>query len=480
MTENERGVIAESYDELQGVAVLRDARSAPLPLASWDSSVRAILQSVEVALLNVADLLERAARDLDSNRPVEAAAKLAWVRGFHTVLVQLSLCPLQLHLGSVPDGPDAPTLQLADSPALQSFLDALRHFDGEVLRAGDTGTLALESTLATGALGDPSYTVLHLARIADHESSVWEENLSSVPVEVAPTSYADFIAADILREAVHGLTLRGDTFFTQFRGLHQIPETLGAEINDHLAAAIRHLRGAEARRAIEHLEAARLLAEVMVACVAPMVDSLATSDYHRIRENLGLTSGSQSVCLRYELFTDLYQQLWDALVTLLVGRPPSDCDDETVDEAIRRARARRFDDPAAADADLVVGLCLTLRALIFHWRAEHLHLPRNNLGGEETRSLTGSHDAVRTVRNLRTTALARDPAKPLARSRGLAGAVEAPAAAVSSYLQSDASLDSHLLRATGHLTQRTFTDVQERTGFFSHRCAFTPPPPRQA
>ena len=66
---NERGVIAESYHELQGLATLAAARATyPLPKASPESTLRAIFQAAEIALLNLADLLARATGDLRRGR----------------------------------------------------------------------------------------------------------------------------------------------------------------------------------------------------------------------------------------------------------------------------------------------------------------------------------------------------------------------------------------------------------------------------
>ena len=295
----------------------------------------------------------------------------------------------------------------------------------------------------------------------------------------APTKpYEDFTSAQVIRRAVNEPALRGDTYFMQFRGLHQIPETLGAEINDRLADAIADVRAGRLRHAIEQLGSARALAEVVDACLPPIVDSLATSDYHNIRENLGLTSGSHSICLRYELFTHLYQELWATIAPTL--RTSSDEPSEQVELlGMLNAVARgRFDDPYLGDVHALLVHCIALRSFIFNWRAQHLHLPRNNLGGEETKSLTGSRDAVKTVENLRNAALDKDPVLRIAREWGL-GPHRGAQPAVTAYIRSEEALDSHLLRATGLLTQGTFTDVQDRTGYFAQRSSFAPPRPRE-
>jgi hypothetical protein len=115
------------------------------------------------------------------------------------------------------------------------------------------------------------------------------------------------------------------------------------------------------------------------------------------------------------------------------------------------------------------------RGFVFGWRDLHLHLPRNNLGGNSTRSLTGSPDAVSVVRRMAEHARGKDPA------RGLMTwpSTDPEEGELASYLTGDRSLDTLLLNATGDLTQAKFVDVQERLGFFAGSCPFTKPPRRR-
>src|SRR5262252_283826 len=85
---NKRGAIADTYVELQALHILNAMKSKyPLPMASRESTLRAILQSVEVALLNIANLVMRAADDIQAHNIGAALTKMFWVRGFHYVLV---------------------------------------------------------------------------------------------------------------------------------------------------------------------------------------------------------------------------------------------------------------------------------------------------------------------------------------------------------------------------------------------------------
>ena len=456
---NERGVIAERYSELQGLPVLDAARALyPLPPASAASTVRAVFQSCEIALLNLADLMRRAAADVAAGRTSLAMVKLSWARGFHRVLVRLSLMPQQL--ASPAAAAAAGRLHIADSPGFAEYVDALAAFDRAMLCEIDAGRLPIDEALSDASLDRPLFALIHAARVANHESTIWEDNLADVPMACDEPSYGRFVSAAGMRDAVYDRVLSGDTYFTQFRGLHQIPETLGEEANDHLEQAVRDIRAGHLGDASDHLRTVIVLTEGMLASMPPMADNLATADYHEIRENLGLTSGSHSVCLRFHMFSDLYDQLATALTTPAAAGEPG---------------------PTAWLLDRLKAEALTFRSVIFQWRDEHLHMPRNNLGGGSTKSLTGAPDAVTAVKRMRQAARNADPMLPLAGTRGLRGpASPSQAPPLRAYLDSAQSLDTHLLAATGRITQQRFIAVQERLGFFANKCPFSPPPPRRA
>ena len=450
---NERGVIADTYQELQAIPLLEQARQASsVEKASADSLLRTVLQAVEIALYNMADLLRRAKVDAEEDDLAGCMTKLAWLRGFQRVLVRLSLVARDQALFRSLSKDETRMLPFAESPGFREYLAALKSFDRTVRRAIDDGRLDPFGVLDADSLASIEFSVLHLARVGNHESQMWERNLLATPAPAALGDYGEFVAAPVLRHAVFERVLRGDTYFTQFRGLHQIPELLTAEINDTLEEAILAIRNGDLPLAALQLLWVNALSQPVEACVPVMVDSLTTHDYHEIRENLGLTSGSHSIGIRYHMFTNLYEQLW---------------------EEAAAAEPRAVEDRSLYD--MVVAQILMFRSFIFQWRDEHLHLPRNNLGGAGTRSLTGSPDAVQVVEGMREHARTDDPAcawVPLAAGGGRG--------VLDGYLDEEASLDSALLLATGQVTQSKFTEVQNRTGYFANKSSFSKPPPRRA
>jgi tryptophan 2,3-dioxygenase len=472
---NSRGVIAENYYDLQGLGILRMARDEhPVEKASSRSSVRAIYQAVELALLNLADITARAAADLGEGTTGASLVKMYWARGFHRVLLRLSVLPH--HLG-LPLADDNARLRICESPGFEEYRAALDRFDAALARRLDSGELQLDSVLAHRSLDDVDLALLHVARICNHESTIWEHNLSELRVPPPVRSYADFVVASRMREAVYDRVLTGDTYFTQFRGLHQIPETLGEEVNDRAEQAIRDVRAHALRSAFDHLRCANILTEGMLAAVAPMADNLATADYHEIRENLGLTSGSHSVCLRFHLFGDIYKQLWEAVESELLRTTGGS--GQGAEAAIRALDGRVDDDGDAWLLRRLLGECLTLRTFVHQWREQHLHMPRNNLGGGYTKSLTGSPDAILAVKKMRNAADASDVMRPLVRAKGLPESRAEETHPIARYLESPPSLDGRLLTATGRVTQGRFQDVQHRLGFFAQKCPFAPPPTRR-
>ncbi len=477
---NERGVIAEMYADLQAIPVLEAALEAyPLPTASAESTLRAVFQAAEVALLNLSDLVARAASDIESQALGPAVVKLSWARGFHRVMLQISLLPHQLGLAC--DAVEAHgVLRIADSPAFQEYVAALKRFDATLLQRIEARTFPIVDVIAHESLDSNRLKIVHLSRVSNHEASIWERNLAEIFVPAFVPGYQEFVVAQGMREAVYDRVLKGDVYFTQFRGLHQVPEILCFEVNDHIETAILDVRAGRLQQAHEHLSRVNILMEAIVSSLPPMADNLVTSDYHQIRENLGLTSGSHSVSLHYHLFRDLYQQLADALAGYLVDNPKKGGKNGALLQTLRQVAQRRFEELEAYLFHLLINESLRLRSYINQWRDAHLHLPRNNLGGSYTKSLTGSPDAIKAVRSMRDAARARDAMRAMAEARALQEVpLNAENTPLTHYFDTEASLDQKILEATGVATQERFHNVQDRLGFFANKCPFTPPPKRK-
>ena len=469
---NERGIIAQHYHELQSLDLVEAARAArAMERASEESWIRTVLQAAEIGLYNMADVLARAAQDLGASDLDGCATKLSWLRGFHRVLTRLSAATTTYTHWRTASRPDSHHLvRVADSPALGEYLVAQRQFDAALRSWWDTSKRPPEAALAAERLPSARFSILHLARIINHEATIWERPLVAVQVPSVSGPYAEFVASPTLREAVHEHELTGDTYFMQFRGLHQIPELIGAEINDLLEGVIVAVRADEAQAASAALMAANLLTSAVDACLPVLVDNLATHDYHEIRENLGLTSGSHSVGIRYHMFTHLYEQLCEEVAAYAQRRRPGA---DGVPDAVRGVMSAG---PGDSGFGGLMCQVMAFRTFIFTWRDQHIHLPRNNLGGGGTRSLTGSPDAIAVVAGMMEHARATDPAHAFYADPAALG--DDRPGRLATFLQGPDSTDTELMAATGRLTQESFVDVQHRLGFFANRCQFVKPPRR--
>jgi tryptophan 2,3-dioxygenase len=282
--------------------------------------------------------------------------------------------------------------------------------------------------------------------------SIWRRQFARAAVLPA-TSYADYLGAEHLRIAVHEFDLAGETYFKQFRGMHQIPELLGAEACDHLESAVKEIRREHLAGAACRVRLVGRLVSVATTALRPLIANLDIGEYHKIRQNLGRTSGSHSATLSFELFRDLYTQLGEEVCRCACG----DC---------------RVKSPIEWEALLTAAF--ELRSRVRLWRDLHIGLTRNVLGGEQTKSLAGSSDALAAVCAMRNRSEEYDALRNLATLVGLereplrerSGRVTSP--------QADA-LDDRILAATGFLTKERFKDVQERSGHFEAPTVFSRP-----
>ena len=478
-THNERGVIAETYYELQGLALLDEIRArAPLPKASPLSLHRALFQAVEIALLNLNDVSQRAIADIEEKRFGDAVSKLFWARDFHRILLNLGTMPERLG-AAAPGRQNGHFVCFRDSPALIKYAATVKALDQQINTIIQAGEFDIEAILGSDSLDDIHHNIIHLMRIGYHEMTLWESYLSYVPTPDAVPDYSSFISADRIYDCVFNTTLKGDTFFTQFRALHQIPETLGEEANDQCESAISDIRRGELYSGLERLQCATALMDAMVTMITPMADNLTTSEYHKIRENLGLTSGSHSVCLHYHMFSDLHAGISDEIINIVTRNNAPDEDNGSIASAVSRISKDRNSNAQSWIRHQLVSECIKMQSCIFRWRDLHLHFPRNNLGGNLTKSLSGSSDGLRAAAKMRDVARQKNPMNPLLSARGFNEDRHQPMTGLlGRYIESEGSVDTLLLFRTGAVTQNRFHEVQNRLGFFANRCPFKAPPRR--
>ncbi|MFG6447794.1 hypothetical protein ACG0Z6_05985 [Roseateles sp. BYS180W] len=463
---NALGAIAPSYDLLHNIPLLTQARQAALESSATSASaVQTLLQAAEVALLNQARLLTRAATLLQQGALQEATEVVRWVHGFHLVLRRLGEVPrqLQLQLLRPSAGQTRQTLGLAQSSALQEFLLAQARFDATVLAhfgcAPEGGSSPqLERVLGRGRHTDWDYALLDLNRASAHEAQRWEEELGALTLPSRHTDYDSFIGAALLHQAVQGAQLKQPTCYTEFVALHQIPELLSQEMNDHVEQAVRELRAERYTAATEHLQVAQALLPTLVESQQVMSLCLSASDYHVFRDNLGPASGMHSLAIRYHMFRDLFNALWNELEQQLSALGLGD-----LHQTLQTIDRERHQHPQSWALHGLVNSALAVYTGLDHWRHVHLHMPRNCLGAGGTKSMIGVPDGLETVKRMRDAANALPALLNVHAARGLHMVQTEPSGAVARHHQKPTALDSRVLNAIGHYTRGEFPHVQDKS-----------------
>jgi hypothetical protein len=276
---NQRGPIAASYAELQAIEILVAAwRSSSVEQHSRASSLRAVLQSVEVLLLNLADLTTRAAANLRHGRLALTTTKLGWCLGIHRLATHLSFVASQV--GIEFSAPSAASLPFADSPALADYVQETKDFDDQASPLLASDPCAIGPTTAVDPHdADGSARLFRAVSVCCHEATIWEGAFSAIVSPVQIADYGAFIDSRTIRAAVDALWLDGDTFITQFRGFHQIPELLSFEANAAITPAIRDLRAGARDAALCHTRMSeRALSEDRMIDLARVFGVAAPSD----------------------------------------------------------------------------------------------------------------------------------------------------------------------------------------------------------
>jgi hypothetical protein len=435
LPKNRAGPVAQSYAELQSLPALFDAvRRPPVPRpGSYWSAIRALFQAIEVSLVTLDILGQAAARHAHRSDPTALAGILHWMVAFAKAWGDMAW-------------------RIGDIAPVSSSAATGHHL---VLSASQNWT-ALQVTETSLAVALKNVVQDYEESRAQINQAITSDLLRYVMLERigleqctalgASIDYTGLVRPTEIRSAVLERKLSGDTVFLQFRAAHQMPEILAEAVNDHIEQAIICIQSSDLPTTVELLSRADRLLDAIVFLANILVDNLKTHEYHAIRENLGLTSGSHSVGIHFHLMRDLYPALKAAI-------------DDT---STRRA--------GSADPLLAV-VQHQVRSLGLHldrWRLSHLNLPRTNLGGAGTgtRSLTGSTDALLTVAGMRDSARMRDLPDATGEFRATDWLTDSLALA---------GIERRLLGVIASQTQDRFPDVQERSGRFAAPSDFRPP-----
>lgn len=454
------GPVAESYDQLHRIDLLGEARAARgVPHGTYDSTVCAVLQASEVCLLNLARLAGRTQQHLLAGDIPAASRYVQWAVGFHRLLRRLGTVMSDVR-GVFGAGAAAgpATVSISGSAGYAAYVESLRGLEdvakGSLLAGAPELTRV---TIATKSIDDPLYRVLHGIRTGCHDAAKWESDLTAVPVGVS-RSADELISAEHLARAVAATELNPGTLHGEFVALHQVPEILCAEANDHLEVAIRAIRAGALSRAAQHLTACRELLDPVVEAQRVMAEHLATGEYHGFRTNLGPASGTHSLSIKQHMFRDLFKHMWNDVESWLRSLGGS-----SLDETLRDIDARRHDDAEAWLRHTVVDQAFRLHSAHQQWRHEHLHMPRNCLGSGGTKSMIGIPDGPQAVYKMRDAANAQHALATVHRARRTPLTNSVPDSPLAKLITDPSSLDAELMRVVGEATREYFPQVQEQS-----------------
>ncbi|WP_030684662.1 hypothetical protein [Streptomyces sp. NRRL B-1347] len=454
------GPVAESYDQLHRIDLLALAReSRGVPQASYDSLVCAVFQAAEVCLLNLVRMAARTQACVEAADIAGASRHVQWSNGFHRLLRKLGSVMFDLRsIFGASSTAGTTNISIADSAGYAAYADALRGLEETVKESLLLGAPDVaRATIASKSIDDSLYRVLHGIRIGCHDATKWEGDLTGIPVETR-SSVDELLSTEILARAVAATELNARTLHGEFVALHQIPEILCAETNDHLEVAVRQLRAASLSESAQHLAACRTMLEPIVEAQRVMAEHLATGEYHEFRTNLGPASGTHSLAIKQHMFKDLFKHLWNDLETWLgsLGAP-------SLDEAVRDIDERRHEDSAAWLRHSVVDQAFQLHFAHQEWRHEHLHMPRNCLGSGGTKSMIGIPDGPQAVYKMREAANSQSALAAIHRARRVSLSNSAPDSPLAKLIADPASVDSELMRVVGEATREYFPQVQEQS-----------------
>jgi hypothetical protein len=454
------GPIAESYDQLHRIDLLTEAIGRRgVPQASYLAATCAILQASEVCLMNIARLADRTRHHLLRDDTRTASINVQWMGGFHRLMRELggSMFAIRSIFGPDPCDQQSRT-SISETAGYRTFVGSLENLEdclkSEVLsRRGPE----VRTTLATQHLDDELFRLLHGLRISYHDATKWESDLSDIalPVDV---DLEELLSSPMLAEAVAATELNPGTFHGEFVALHQIPEILCAEVNDHLEAAVRTLRNNELSRTVEHLSTCRALLVAVLDAQRVMAELLATCEYHEFRENLGAASGIHSLAIKQHMFGDLFKHFWAGIETWLGSLGAL-----SLEDSVRELDEHRHDDTDSWLRHSVLDESFRLHSAHQNWRHEHLHMPRNCLGSGGTKSMIGIPDGPRAVHKMRDAANADSALVAIHDARQVKLTNIVPDSPLARLLTDHDSVDAQIMRVVGEVTRDYFPEVQQQS-----------------
>ncbi|MVM35926.1 hypothetical protein GO755_38290 [Spirosoma sp. HMF4905] len=428
---NHVGYVATTYRLVQNIDALSKAReSFSIAQPSYSSAIKAVFQGAEVALINMAALLKRAASLLNDGKDSEAAELILVFNGFNTSMTQLSRVPGEL--GGCDDFDHQPlVLSITDSTNYPHFLQAKKEFDQALLAyyqiKNDTDCAAnsrLGTVMKQQGLGETTCQMQQLVAQADHDMRVWYANLKSVEVDAQGVDYQNFVGVSYITEAIQSPAYGAETLMNQFRSFHITPEIFAVEINNHIRFAIAKIQlydevGEEQllQEAYEHLMCGNTLFPCIQKCFDALAEGLSYAQYHKFRGNFGATSASESKAIAKDLLKMLPAQLGCEVVKSLTGITTNPRHPKSTHELSVALLKPALHGQHRWLWRMITQECAKVYTHVMTWYDGHFKLPILQVGSSP--SLAGAKDAIQHNFNLQNRVREHNPLNPLVAVRHL-------------------------------------------------------------
>jgi tryptophan 2,3-dioxygenase len=389
-----------SYGDLHGIFHLDDAnKEFDLSNNPKAAIKRAILQAMEVAILNIQDLSPRVAEDVKNNELNKALEKFGWVSDFSETL--RALCSLERQIPSPGRGIK---LTVKDHSAVAE--GTLKDLEEVLYKSISDAGLITEEQLNLG-LSSPPTKFLQQGSLNQSYTDIWSNKTVNIP-DIIPTKnedeksfYKRFVGTEHINLAVNEITQKGDNFLKQFKAFHQISEVLVKLANNLLCKSIKTLLSDSKNEvavedAMQNTDISLLLLKIIPENVKPILNNLGVKQYQDIRDSLGITSGSYSNNIREGLFTPLHELFFQTVYCKVMGTNEKGYDPEQLQLKLNDVFTNPSANPKTSQNYRLAMQALKLDAVVTDWRDLHLQLVKTQIGANSSISggLVGIKSAV--------------------------------------------------------------------------------------
>ncbi|MDA0269095.1 MAG: hypothetical protein O3A14_19580, partial [Cyanobacteria bacterium] len=178
---NKYGPIAESYEELQGLHLLKEFKDQNnLPKASSDSLLRAIFQATEIAIINISILMDRISVERLEHDLRKVIEDFHWIYSLHKLLSKISSLPKSLGFEADFYG-SKKRISITKSKAFVKYLETIKCTDEKMLSSIFLPSNFTAREISLTSLENPVIQILQLLRLCNQSAKGWEERLSQVP-----------------------------------------------------------------------------------------------------------------------------------------------------------------------------------------------------------------------------------------------------------------------------------------------------------